>query len=73
MVCLHDSILALQLPEVLVGCGVALVQVKVDRGHTVLHEALEVEANPVPRQPYMYIMKYESIEVKLVFYNQSQT
>ena len=30
VVCLHDSVLTLQLPEVLVGCGVALVQVEVD-------------------------------------------
>ena len=50
MVCLHDGILALQLPEVLVGCGIALVQVEVYRGHPVLHQTSEVQPDPVSCQ-----------------------
>lgn len=48
---LHDSILALQLPQVLVGCGVALVQVEVHGGHSILQQAFEVKTNPVSSQP----------------------
>ena len=50
--CLHDSILALELPEVLVGGGVALVKVEVNRYHSVLQQAFEVKTNPVSSEPY---------------------
>ena len=46
----HDGVLTLQLPEVLVGSGVALVQAEMDRGHSVLHQTSEVHANPLARQ-----------------------
>ena len=50
VVCFHGSVVALQLLQALVEGADALAEVKVHRGHPVLHQALEVEGNPLSGQ-----------------------
>ena len=50
VVSFHGSTVTLQLLQTLVEGADALAEVKVHRGHTVLHQALEVEGDPLSGQ-----------------------
>ena len=47
MACFHGSVAAFQLLQALVVSANALTEVKVHGGHPVLHQALEVEWDPL--------------------------